>query len=238
MKIPLSKKAERKPLFLYEEIMLLALRDEEGTITTGFSEQLVAGAILAELLLDQRISVDGTRKQLVDIRNTQRTGDPIIDEFLGRMAVSKRRASLKNWVSFLARTKNLRHKVARQLCDRGILRADEDKVLFLFTRQVYPEIDPLPEKQIIDRLRAAIFTHCEQIDPRTVALIGLANGADLLSQTFGRKEIKNHRQRISQIVNGDLTGKATQEVIAACQAVLFFVVMTPVMISATVNHSS
>ena len=46
--------AQGKPLFLYEEIMLLALRDEEGTIANGYCEFMVAGAILAELLLDRR----------------------------------------------------------------------------------------------------------------------------------------------------------------------------------------
>jgi hypothetical protein len=40
--------AKDKPLFLYEEIMLLVLRDEQGMVATGFPEQVVAGAILAE----------------------------------------------------------------------------------------------------------------------------------------------------------------------------------------------
>lgn len=33
-----------KQLYLYEEILLLALRDEQGTIATGFTEQVVAGS--------------------------------------------------------------------------------------------------------------------------------------------------------------------------------------------------
>lgn len=226
---------EGKPLFLYEEIMLLALRDEEGTIATGFPEQVVAGAILAELLLDCRISVEDTRKQLVDLQNKKQTGDPIIDECLERMAAGKRRASLQTWVSRLAGTKNLRHKVARQLCDRGILRADEDKVLFIFKRRVYPEIDPLPEKKIVDRLRAAIFTDHDQLDPRTVVLISLANGSDLLRQTFGRREVRTRQKRIEQIANGELTGKATKEVIAACQTAVMVAAIMPAIVSTTIH---
>jgi Golgi phosphoprotein 3 len=75
-----QKMANSKPLHLYEEIMLLALRDEQGTIATGFAEQAVAGAILAELLLDGRVSVDETKKQLVNLINIQACGDPVIDE--------------------------------------------------------------------------------------------------------------------------------------------------------------
>ena len=228
--------AKDKPLFLYEEIMLLALRDEEGTIATGFPEYVVAGAILAELLLDCRISVEDTRKQLVDIQNKTPAGDPIIDECLERMATGKRRASLQTWVSRLAGTRNLRHKVARQLCDRGILLADEDKVLFIFKRRIYPEIDPLPEKKIIDRLRAAIFTDRNQLDPCTVVLISLASGSNLLRQTFGRKDVRTRKKRIEQIVNGELTGKATKDVIAACQTAVMVAAIMPAMAAMTFNN--
>ena len=79
-----------KPLFLYEEVMLLALRDEQGTIATGFVEQAVAGAILAELLLESRITVDDTKKQLVNLQNVKPAGDPVIDECLEKIAAAKR----------------------------------------------------------------------------------------------------------------------------------------------------
>ena len=228
--------AKGKPLCLYEEIMLLALRDEEGTIATGYAEYVVAGAILAELLLERRISVEDTRKQLVAVQNGKPTGDPILDECLESIAGGKRRGSLRTWVSRLAGTRDLRHKVARRLCDRGILRADEDKVLFIFKRRVYPEIDPRPEKKIVDRLRTAIFTDRDQVDPRTVVLISLAKGGDLLDQTFGRKDVKARKKRIEHIVNGELTGKATKEVIAACQTAVMVAAIMPAMMVTTVHH--
>jgi golgi phosphoprotein 3 len=57
-----------KPLFLYEEIMLLALSNDKGTILTSYPEYNISGAILAELLLEHRISIDRTQKQLVTIK--------------------------------------------------------------------------------------------------------------------------------------------------------------------------
>lgn len=223
-------------LFLYEEIMLLALRDEQGTIATGFVEQAVAGAILAELLLEGRISVESTKKQRVTLINRQASGDPVIDECLDKMGAASKPVTLQNWVHKLASIKNLRHKVAQQLCDRRILRADEDKILFLFNRRIYPEINSTPERKIIERMRKAIFTDRHELDARTVVLISLANGADILRQTFGRKELKPRKARIEKITNGDLTGKATQDVIAACQTALIVAAIMPAMISTTVHN--
>ena len=223
-------------MFLYEEIMLLALRDEQGTIASGFVEQSVAGAILAELLLDGRLSVDDSKKQWVSVINDQATGDPVIDECLEKMTASKKPVTLQNWVHKLAAIKELRHKVASQLCKRRILRADEDKVLFLFTRRIYPELNPAPEREIIQRMRKAIFSDGRNLDARTVVLVSLANGSDILAHTFGRKELKPRKRRIEKITQGDLTGKATQEVIAACQAALIVAAIMPAMIAATVHN--
>ena len=222
-------------LLLYEEVMLLALRDEQGTLATGFVEQSVAGAILAELLLEGRISIDSSKKQWVSLTNDQTTGDPVIDECLEKMAASKKRVTLQNWVHKLAGIKDLKHKVALQLCKRKILRADEDKILFLFNRRIYPEVNPTPERKIIERMRKAIFSGGRQLDARTVVLISLANGSDILSHTFGRKKLKPRKKRIEQITQGDLTGKATQDVIAACQAALVVAAIMPAMISTTVH---
>ena len=225
-------------LFLHEEIMLLALHNEKGTIATSYPGYVIAGAVLAELLLDGRISVDSTRKQSVQLRNTNPTGEPIIDACLTKMRMAKRRASLKSWVSRLGNIKNLKHRVAQQLCKRGILRASEDALLFAFTRKVYPEINSAPEREIVERMRTAIFTDDNSLDPRTVVLISLASGVDLLGKTFGRKEIRGRKKRIKQIVNGEMTGNATKEVIEACQAAMMVAAIMPAIVASASAASS
>jgi golgi phosphoprotein 3 len=215
-----------KPLFLYEEIMLLALSNDKGTILASYPEYSIASAVLAELLLEHHISIDRTQKQLVTVNSSELIGDPIIDECLEKMVAEKKHVSLQTWISRFADIKNLNNKVARQLCSRGILRADDDKVMFFFKRNLYPEVNPVPEQEIIDRVRTAIFTDEEQIDPRTVMLISLANSTDMLGEIFERKEVANRQQRIDRIVNGEITGKATEEIIAACQIATIVTTMT------------
>jgi len=119
----------------------------------------IGAAVLAELLLNKRIAVgESRRKKLVNLISSQPFGEPLIDQCLEKISNAKRRASLQTWVSRFAGVKNLKHRVALQLCERGILRAAEDTILLLFARKIYPEVNPEPERKLIERLRQAIFT--------------------------------------------------------------------------------
>ena len=207
-------------LFLHEEVMLLALRDEEGTIASGTMYSYAIGAaVLAELLLSERIAVEKVRRRkFVNLVSSTPLGDPLIDECLEKISCAKRRAVLQTWVSRFTNVKNLKHRVAQRLCDRGILRASEDKILLIFTRKIYPEINPEPEREMIERLRQAIFTDIADVAPRTVVLLSLANSTGLLNVVFNKKDLKSRRAHIKQVVNGEMTGKAATEAIQAMQA--------------------
>jgi len=225
-------------LFLYEEILLLALRDEEGTIASGTMYQYAIGAaLLAELLLSKRIEVEQSgKRKLVNLISQSPLGEPLIDQCLEKVGGAKRRAVLQTWVSRFAGVKNLKHRVAQQLCKRGILRADEDKVLLLFTRKIYPEVNPGPERELIRRLEHAIFTETRDIDPRTVVLLSLANSTGLLKVVFDKKKLKGRKARIEQIVNGEITGKAATEAIQAMQAAVMVACIMPAIAATTVSH--
>jgi Golgi phosphoprotein 3 len=228
----------RDSLHLHEEIMLLALRDKEGTVFSGTMYSFaIGGAVLAELLMEKRIDVETVQKKtFARVLNPAPVGDPLLDEWLSRIAGAKRRAQLRDWVSKVAQTRDLKHRVAEQLARRGILRLDEDKVLWIFTRKIYPEVDPNPERDVIERLREAIFGEGREIDPRTVVLLSLASSADLLRYVFDRRELKGRKQRIQQVVNGELTGKATKEAIEAMQAAVMVACIIPAMVVATTAH--
>lgn len=225
-------------LFLHEEIMLLALRDEEGTIASGTMYQYAIGAaILSELLLNKRIAVgESRRKKLVNLISSLPFGEALIDQCLEKICNAKRRASLQTWVSRFAGVKNLKHRVALQLCERGILRASEDKILLLFARKIYPEVNPEPERRLIERLRQAIFTDSRDIDPRTVVLVSLANSTGLLKIVFDKKKLKGRKARIKEIIDGEITGKAAKEAIEAMQAAVMVACIMPAIMTTTISH--
>lgn len=226
-------------LYLYEEIMLLALRGKEGTVAHGaMVNYAVGGAILAELLLSHRVGIEKPRprKQLVTAVSSESIGDRLIDECLVRIVGAKRRRAPANWVSAFATIRGLKDRVAGHLCRRGILEAEEDNILLFFTRRVYPEIDPEPEQRLVERLSEAIFTDVDDVDPRTVVLVSLANSSYILPVVFGKKQLKARRKRIECIVNGEVTGKAAKDAIAAMQAATTVACMMPAMMASTASH--
>lgn len=228
-----------EPLFLHEEILLLALRDREGTIASSGSmyQYAVGGAVLAELLLQGRVEIEHVRKKkFLKLIDPTPFGDDLIDQCLTKVANAKRRAVLQTWVSRFAGVKDLKHIVARGLCRRGILMVQEQDILLFFKRNVYPEVNPEPESEIIARLEEAIFTDNPDIDARTVVLLSLAKSADLLKVVFDKKRLKARKTRIEQISNGDISGKATKQAIEAMQAAVMVAVIMPAIMSSTVSH--
>jgi hypothetical protein len=242
-------------LFLQEEILLLALRDEEGTVAADHTFRFaLGGAMLAELLLAKRIAIDEgksaheesgvggwlsrvfSERNLVDLVSDAPLGDPLLDECLERIATAKRRASIKTWVTRFSNVSKLQHRIAEGLCERRVLRADEGTILLIFKRKIYPELDPKPERALIERLRKAIFTEVREIDPRTVILLSLADSAKLLRVPFDRKKLRERRKRIERITDGDLMGKATKEAIQAAQAAMTAAAIVPIMGATAATH--
>jgi hypothetical protein len=224
-------------LSLPEEILLLALHDEKGT--TGIESMYayaVGGAILSELLMSGRIVLDSSKKKLVRVISQKPLRDALLNDCLLEVQKAKKAKSAETWVSKFAGVKDLKHRLAIHLCDRGILKAHRDKILLLFSRRIYPEIDPRPERELIDRLRDAIFSEKEGLDPRTVVLVALADSGGLLRLVFDKKDLKTRKDRIARIVSGDLAAQATKEAIEAIQAAVFVACMVPAITTTVITN--
>lgn len=209
-----------EPLLLHEEILLLALRDKEGTFASGgWYRHALGGAILAELLLAQRIRQNpADRKKRVEVLSPKPLGKPLLDEGLERIRAARRPASLATWVGRFAEWKELPHRIAARLCERGILRADQRKILLLFRQRIYPEVKPEPERRLIDRLNRVLFVPGTDVDQRTLALVSLAYPAGLLRNAFDKRALKRQRARIEALIAGEPVGRAVNEAIQAAQA--------------------
>jgi golgi phosphoprotein 3 len=225
-------------LFLHEEVILLALKDKKGTVEAGtMYPYAIGGAVLAELLMSGRVRTEGEGKKIkIFVEDSSPLHDPLLDEWLGKIQDSKRPRLIQEWVTKVAGTSKLKHRVAVQLCRRGILRTDEDKILGIFTRKIYPELDPGPEREVLGRLEAAIFGDSEQVDPRTAVLVALASQAGILRTVFDKKLLKARKERLEGIADGSLAAEATKGAIEAMQAAIMIATMVPIMTASTISH--
>ena len=194
--------SDRTDLHLHEQLMLLALRDEKGTLESkalmyGYA---LGGAILAELSL-------------------------------------RGRTRAATWVARFAQMKRLRHRVAEDLCRRGILRDSEDKVLLFFTRKSYPTIDPGPERRFVDQLRTVVFSDSAFRDPETAVVAALANATGLLAIHFDKKDLKRRKQHLKRIAEGSVAGTAVEQAVRAAEQAVIAAVVTA-SVATTVSVSS
>jgi hypothetical protein len=192
----------------------------------------VGGALLAELLLRGRIRVDfSSRRSSVEVLIAAPLDDPLLDECLQAITQAKQRKTPQTWVAKFARIKQLKRRVADRLCNRGILRVADGRVLGLFSRKTYPEVDPRPEQELIERMRRAILSDSAELDPRTVARLSLACHSGLLKLVLPKGELQLRKARIAQIIRGEVAGKAVKEVIESIQAATTIAALVPAITS-------
>lgn len=220
---------EKPELRLHEEVLLLALKDEKGTPHSSQYGFALGGALLAELLLEERLELSEKPRRkplkpgkkpdyLVAVAGRKPLADPILDECMHRITTSKKARSPQDWVTRFSQLKDLKRRIAVGLCRRGILREREDRILVLFRRTAYPTLDGAPEQRVMDRLRAAVMGDEDALDPRTAVLVALCHGTGLLKPILGKELVKERKDWIESIATGDIVGEATKAAVEAAQA--------------------
>ncbi len=222
-----------KQLPLHHEVLLLALSDDKGTFNAGMYLYAVAGAMVSELMLQERIICNDDKPQTVAVINDAPTEFPELNELLEMIDQAPTHQGLQHWVSTAAGFKDLSHRVAKALCQQGILKPGERKILFVFSQRVYPELDGTWEDHIRSRMADTMFHPGTKPDVRTAALIAFAYHADLLKPNFVPEELRQHKFRIKQLASGNiLASGATKATIEAMQAAI----MTAAILPSTIHH--
>ena len=195
-----------------EEILLLLLRDEGGKFVAvpGIAlDNALAGGVLMDLALENRIDTDPERLILVD---PTPVGDSLLDPTLAAIAGGEQRDALY-WVGQTAlRAAEIRREALSRLVERGILEHDEGRFLWVFRSRRYPIVDGRAEREVKLRILGVLLSD-EIPDPRDIVIIGLADACGLLPQLLPKGENDKARARIDQVRKLDLIGQATSRAI-------------------------
>ena len=209
----------KPPLTLVEEIVLLSLNDETGAhlplppSALGYG---LAGAILSDLIMAERIAVD---EGSVKILNSQTTNNPLLDPWLQRMVDEPYVHSIHYWISAIADEKrDIESSVLDHLIERGILIRKDKKILWVVGLRRYPTIHNEERIEVRTRLQRLIFSN-EKPDHFDSTLISLLDGCYLLPSVFPESELLDRADRIDEIAKSDPVGRevaiATRETLDA-----------------------
>ncbi|MFE5308543.1 GPP34 family phosphoprotein [Isoptericola sp. NPDC056573] len=221
-------------MIIAEDLLLLAYDDATGrpTLERTQLDYRLAGALLVELALMGRVDVtssggadlDGRRVPAgrVVARDASPTGHPALDHALALVRTLPR--APKSLIAPLA--KGLREPLLAGLAARGVLRREDETVLWIFPTTSWPAADASHET----RLRA---TCCEVLlglrdpDARTAALLATANGTPLVRRLVAPEDRRRAEARAKELAAGSWASTAVKKAVDEMQTAVMVAVMVP-----------
>lgn len=176
----------------------------------------LAGATLLELTRRDRIQHENDAWTLHD--NTP-SGHPPLDAALERMAEASEPKGTMHWLRHLDEAGDgLKTMLLQGLVERGILKEEEHRFLWIIPYERYPTEDAAPERRLREQIRRVILEE-EEPDERTLALLALMQACNLIGEVFDSEEQNEHRERLDALTKDDhvaaAVSDATEEAVAA-----------------------
>jgi len=202
-------------LTMLEEVVLLAVDEKTGRVRStrefGTAYALV-GAVFFDLALARKIDTDTEEIQIVD---KLPTGNATLDRVLSRMAARPDLRTVSEWIEeiFIQRD-DLEGEALKSLMDRGVLRHEHSKLLWVIDVERFPMVDNKSLQHVKMRLAHAILTD-DIPDTRDIMLVSIADQCGLLSYVLSEVELENRKERIRTLTKLETISRKVADAIHA-----------------------
>jgi len=202
-------------LTMLEEVVLLAVDEKTGRVRStrefGTTYALV-GAVFFDLALARKIDTGTEEIQIVD---RTPTGNPTLDRVLTRMAARPDLKTVAEWIEemFLQRD-DLESEALKSLTDRGVLRHEQSKLLWVIDIERFPMVDNKPQQHVKLRLANAILGD-DIPDTRDIMLVSIADQCGLLGYVLSDVELENRKDRIRMLTRLETISRKVADAIHA-----------------------
>tara|TARA_R110001592_G_scaffold40763_6_gene133675 strand:- start:1780 stop:2463 length:684 start_codon:yes stop_codon:yes gene_type:complete len=224
-------------LNLIEEFLLIALDDEKGQFVIDSTHLYFgfAGAILLEMALREKIDVSGDKLKLI---HDEYEVEMVINKVVDQIKTSKPR-KLKNWIELIAKqAKELKEDTLLELQNKGILRKEEHKILWIIPNNKYPTTNITPENKVRQRLSDVMLRGAKS-EARDVMLLSLIDVSDLTKEAFrDNEEYKVVKKRIKEVSQDIKISQSVNKSIREIQAAIMVAMMSAIIVTTTINTSS
>ncbi len=168
-------------LSIAEGLYLIALDDEQGRLLASAEKSIVPGilaAIILELYLQKKISLANGHIQVTD---SSGTGNGILDQVLAKLhSGAEALAELKR---LPGEFKDLLGDLNGLLAQRGILRKEETKLLWIPLSERMDNANYAFEQEIRNNLQAMVFKSAKP-SPAFAILMSLIYDCNILDEVF------------------------------------------------------
>jgi len=212
------------------ELFLLLTNDEGGPASWGTQTGwALSAATIADLLLDQRVSLDEGEDPRLEVIDATPTGRPVLDMVLAR-AVEKEGTKLSTLVQ--DSKMNPEPEVVAQLARLGVVDVVPKRLLGLVPEK-RPTVDPGPEREIRQRLRAVLIGGQPSASDATLLAIlqGLGVAKKVLAGESEGMSTKQLQRRVEEASREVPVGEALKRAIDSLNAAIIAAVVIPAAVA-------
>lgn len=188
-------------LTIFEDFYMLCIHEDKGTVVKSAEGALrygLAGALLVELALQNRVRVDA--KHRIEVTDASPTGDPVLDEALQKIQQAGEAQKVGAWVKSLSKgSGDLRDALTARLVQAGIVTEEETRLLWVTPYPAGQEGAASARFWLKNQLRLTALA-CAESDVRRLALLLLVQAADLFSLAFTKDERKVADRHIYELL--------------------------------------
>ena len=205
------------PIRLTEELVLLMLDEQSGYVemVPGWNFSCVmAGAVIADLALENRIDTDLEALHLID---PTPTGDRLLDPTLKEISETDEALDTQYWIERnTARTEEIVTVTLQRLVDKKILDYETGE-FWTLSRTVsrsgaYPTADGTMRAEAKARVLGVILNDVIP-DPRDVILVALMHTCDGFKLLLSEEDYEEKLGRIEDISRMDLVGRSVSSAV-------------------------
>lgn len=222
-------------LTLPQALMLLALRDDKGSLHAGYFPQALAGASLTELLLVDALESNGEAKPKYTCESATNVEGKLLSAIAGYIMKDGRSRPLKSWAGRLSQKTKFIDILAEALCELGAVSESKSKFLGLIPQTKWPTLNGRIEAQLIEEIKNALNSNqsLEDVDDKVGLIIVLADAGGFLKPNLDKELYKASKERLKEMKKAEfLNSKEFVKVIEETQAAIIGIIVATAVVPA------
>lgn len=207
-------------LSLSEELLLLAVHDEKGSVilsTTALLPYGIASTILLDLKYHKKIEFVDEKLNLLSFSPT---GVDFLDDMLIIIKNEEKSHKIRWWIRKLANSySSVRKMIFNHLVEAGILQRESHNFLFMVDFFRYPTLNPVPELETRDKIHKSVLMGIAP-DEKLSALISLMYFCGLVKEVFPSDLRKTAKKNILQIIDSEKMSNYLNDIVTELSVVI------------------